>query len=196
MRTMKIHLLLPLGILMAGCGGGGGGSSEAFYGGVWDFSGVKLVDDCGTKVPSTTSIELTVNQDGSRVVVNSGVVTLTGETKPEDDGFIVTGSGTTSNGCQSGYAYSFKNASDGTADTGLVLTVQCGLVQCTVGFAGTSVRRTSRSAVTPGSSESELESIGSSLAAHTAEFTGEPAPIDEGAVDADALNAARAALGE
>lgn len=194
MSKIKTRFLLPLVILTAGCGGGGGGSSQPFYGGVWDFEGVKLVDNCGVGAPTTTSIELTVNQDGNRVVLNSGVVTLTGETKPEDDGFIVTATATSESGCQTGYGYSFKNASDGVADTALLLTVRCGLTQCTAGYGGVSVRRSGRSAVAGSDSGSNLASIGSSLAAHTAQYTGEAAEVEPGAVDADTLNAVESAL--
>src|SRR5690554_6576723 len=124
----KVILFLCALSLVVGCGGGGGGGgggrSGAFYGGIWDFTGLNLTNNCGAFVPDFTSVRMTVNQDGNRVVVNSGTVVLDGVTNPEDDGFDVTATSVSSNGCPTAYAYSFKDASDGEAAVGLALSVQ------------------------------------------------------------------------
>jgi hypothetical protein len=133
-------------LILGACGGAGGSGSGGFYAGVWDFVGAKFVDDCNTGAPGSTSITLTVNQDGRDVVVNSGNVTLTGTTN-QDDGFTVTASLPGSNGCAGAASYVFKNASDGNADVGVGIAVRCGVTQCTVAYGGPATRRSERQAL-------------------------------------------------
>lgn len=142
MKTL-IVLFASLTIL-AGCSGGGGGSdggsSDGFYAGVWDFEGTRALDDCGLGVPSTLNTRVTVNQDGNYIVANSGTVTLTGAVDASNDGFTVTASDDPGNGCSRAYAYSFKDASDGLAGVGVVVSVSCGGVICNSGYSGPAQR--------------------------------------------------------
>ena len=63
---MKRFVLMAGLLLLASCGGGGGGGgSERFYGGIWDYYGVKAADPCGVPVPDAVSSHLTVNQNES-----------------------------------------------------------------------------------------------------------------------------------
>ena len=98
---------------------------------------------------SNITVSPVVNQDGSRVVVDSGTIVLTGTTNDED-GFAVQNVGSPdANGCVTGTAYAFKNASDGNADVGVALVVRCptssGNLECAVGYGGPGVRRNNRS---------------------------------------------------
>lgn len=131
-----------LALTLSSCGGGGGGDSTPFYGGIWDFGGIKISDECNSPTPDLTGLVLTVNQDGERVVVNTGRVVLEGAVN-EDDGFTVSAEQTT-NGCNVGYAYVLKNASDGEADAVFGLAVACGYRSCVVVWGGAAIRRTTR----------------------------------------------------
>ena len=108
-----------------GGGGGGGGSDEAFYAGIWRFIGTKILDDCSSGLPNSSTVDITVNQNGNNIVAKSGNITLTGTTNNED-GFNVGYESVSSNGCPVATAYIFKNASDGNADVGLGIAAQCG----------------------------------------------------------------------
>jgi len=127
-------------IVAAACGGGGGGSKKGFYAGIWNFNGLKVLDDCRTNAPGSVSSQLIVNQDGKRVVVNSGRVTMEGETT-DKDGFEVTFVTTTDSGCLLGTACIFENASDGIADAGMAVVLECGRQSCSVVYAGSAVRQ-------------------------------------------------------
>jgi hypothetical protein len=136
-----VRILGVAGILATlGCGGGGGGSSTGDYTGTWDVNAVRLINDCGLNVSATFSSTILVNQDGSRIVVDSGSRVLQGSVN-ERDGFTVADTLPTSNGCQGGAAYSFSDASDGDADVGVALLLRCGNRQCSVGYGGRGVRR-------------------------------------------------------
>lgn len=132
----------------ASCGGGGGGDDSGggagFYAGTWDYAAYKAVDPCSSPLDERISGWLIVNQDGSRVVVNTGQITLTGTTN-DDDGFTVGWGGISDNGCETAIAYALTDASDGEADLGLAMGVRCGLQECTVGYGGSALRRDTKS---------------------------------------------------
>jgi len=145
------------------CGGSSGGGGTASYAGIWDYSATKGLDDCGLGVPATFSTVLTVNQDGRRVVVDSGRVVLTGEVN-DDDGFSVSNVSTDSDGCQTATAYVFQNASDGIANAGLAFVIRCGPAQCSVGYGGQALKR-GRSANLANDEALPLEELLSGIAA-------------------------------
>ncbi len=133
-------------LTLANCGGGGGGSSSKFYGGVWDFVARKIVDSCQTNASSNFNAVVTVNQDGDNVVANSGTITLSGKTN-DKDGFDVTGTSTTSQGCAAAYGYRFIDASDGIADAILAILVRCGSAQCDLGYGGSASKRSNKESI-------------------------------------------------
>lgn len=139
MKIIRQLSVLVLCLFSACGGGGGGGGGSAFYGGLWRFAGVNALNDCNIDIPVQVIANLTVNQDGERVVVDSGNVVLEGTTN-EEDGFAVAHSGVTENGCALALAYVFKDASDGEADTGFAIVSRCGSLQCSVAYGGTSLR--------------------------------------------------------
>lgn len=154
----KIALLSLIVFVSAACGGGGGGkSSSGFYGGTWNFAGRIVVNDCNSQIPSETVVNLVVNQDGNRVVVNAGSVTLQGNTNNRD-GFDVASASQSANGCETGTAIIFANASDGIADTGLAIVAQCGNLRCTASWGGESVRQNGKGYLAPSFDLVELES--------------------------------------
>ena len=147
MNLIKRCIFAVLVSTLVACGGGGGddSSSTGNYAGTWDVSATRVINDCGLPLPANVTVSPLVNQDGTRVVVNSGTIVLTGMTNDED-GFAVKNIGSPdANGCVTGTAYNFKNASDGNADVGVALVVQCGNRQCAVGYGGQGVRRENRS---------------------------------------------------
>lgn len=155
-------LIILIGVFaVVGCGGGGGSSSGGgTYNGIWQFNGVKVLDECGSGAPSLAAIQnLIVNQDGNNIVVNSGQITLTGTTN-NDDGFLVSTQTVSPQGCPIGYGYSFSDASDGDADVAIAIVVTCGNAQCRLGFAGNAIRDGSRSLIT---SSDSIESLANSL---------------------------------
>ncbi len=125
--------------LMA-CGGGGGGSSSGNYTGTWDIRALRVLNDCAVPVDSVFSTSIVVNQDGGRIVVNSGSRVLEGAVNGQD-GFTVSDVLPVSNGCQGFAGYSFSDASDGEADVGVAIVVRCGTRECTVGYGGGAKRR-------------------------------------------------------
>lgn len=137
---MNRSVILIGALLCSACGGGGGGTgnTKGFYAGMWTVSATKVVDDCQAGLDETISRTVTVNQNGNTVVLDSGSLVLTGTTN-EDDGFTVTHSDFT-DGCTRAAAYSFGNASDGLADVGFALSVQCGVAKCTAAYSGSGER--------------------------------------------------------
>ena len=148
--------------LLGGCGGGGGGG-QASYAGQWVFVGRNLINDCNANVPTTETLNWTVNQDGSTVVVNSGQVTLQGSTN-DKDGFEVTAYSTnSSNGCETGYGIGFEDASDGEAQAVVALVVKCGNVTCRIGYGGIATRQSTSTSNAAFLEDNTLADLGSSL---------------------------------
>lgn len=91
MKT-KVEALIVVFLLSAtSCGGGGGGGSGAEFAGVW-YGNANLVDDtCG--IISDTQQFITfnhlVNQDGEKIVVDNGLLSLLGAVTGEKS-FTVT----------------------------------------------------------------------------------------------------------
>jgi hypothetical protein len=138
MRKLSI-LIVSLTLLACGGGGGGGGGGDTFYGGVWRFVGSKQVDDCNLGLPNTTRHTHTVNQDGDRVVLDSGSAVFTGSVDRERDGFLVETS-RLSGGCAVASAFSYQDASDGEAGVGFAIVTTCGSLTCTTAWGGPSTR--------------------------------------------------------
>jgi len=148
MKTIYL-LVCPL-IFLISCGGGGSnGSPKSFYGGIWQFTGTKVIDDCNgpnSPIPNTFTTTVTINQNGENVVVDSenGATTYVGTTN-DKDGFSAeqnsSGVGATSGLiCTNSTAYVFEDASDGEANAAYVIVTICGSKQCTVAFKGTATR--------------------------------------------------------
>lgn len=155
----KYLLTIPMfctlfSLATTGCGGGGGGGTP-FYGGIWRFRGLKVVDTCRISNESVFSTTLTVNQIEDRVVVDSGRVVLEGNTN-EEDGFNVSNSSENGN-CRTISQYQFKDASDGDAEAVLAITTTCGVARCELGFAGNAERSSGKSS--SDNEESRLEEI-------------------------------------
>ena len=159
----RLSILIILCFMSVACGGGGGGDSTPFYAGIWAFTGYRVVNDCNVpSIPSQASVTLTVNQDNKRVVLQSGKVTLEGTVDDKTDGFTVSTGSTTSEGCQLGTSYVFRDASDGEADVGMAMVMVCGTRQCTIGYGGTAVRQGGK-AYTP-AGQSTIETLPDALA--------------------------------
>ena len=145
--TQRAALALTVVATMSvgGCGGGGGGG-DAFYAGNWDFTGVKLIDDCRSGLPSLSSAQHIVNQDGAAVVLNSARLTFSGAVHDED-GFQVDFQEINARNCESGSRIRYKNASDGSAEVAWAFVVRCGGLVCTVGYGGEARRSGTKAAV-------------------------------------------------
>jgi len=138
-RIIGIFALVLLAINSTACGGGGGGSSQPFYGGIWHIEGIKVIDDCNLGAPPVVTNQITVNQSGSRVVVDSGRLVFTGETNDED-GFDVFYFQRDANGCETGSSYKFTEASGGEAIFGWAVISQCGRLTCGLAYGGIATR--------------------------------------------------------
>lgn len=140
------------------CGGGGGGDSSNFYGGVWKFQGRMLINDCNLNLPGTFSATNTVNQDGTRVVLDSGSLVFEGRVNDQDDGFDV-GIRRFADGCETASAYSYQEADDGDASVGFAIVSACGSLACTVGYGGRSIRSSGRTLQSTDDIPTLLESL-------------------------------------
>lgn len=145
---MKRIALAVAFVGLAGCGGGGGGTAKedsagGFYAGTWDIQGAKVSDDCRTGLPTVATNTVVVNQDGSRVVVDSGNLVLTGSTNSRD-GFEASESAPGSPGCTTATSYSFDDASDGNAIVAFGIGAQCSGRTCLVLYSGSGTRRNAR----------------------------------------------------
>lgn len=129
-------------LLSIGCGGGGGGGTTS-YAGTWQFRGVKVVDQCNSGVASTIASTMLVNQNGSEVAVQLGNINLRG-TVNDRDGFDASMTAPGKDGCTVASSVTYRNASDGEADVGLALGVQCGNRSCAVGYGGSAIRVSDR----------------------------------------------------
>lgn len=165
-----------LGVLLCAslvaCGGGGGGSSSGNYAGTWDIGASRVLNDCGARVDPTFVTTIVVNQDNNRVVVNSGNLTLEGETN-DRDGFTVSTAYNSTNGCQVGAGYSLSDASDGEANVGIALVVRCGSRECAVGYSGTATRRDSKMLDRSAPSDNSSASVEKALTESVLEGNGE-----------------------
>ena len=112
------------------------------YSGTWFFSGTRYLNDCNVSgIPTTASATNYVTQSGTNVVVVSGSTTFSGTTHEEDGFEVYSAPQIDANGCRTIGGIRSEGASDGTADSTIVLTVQCGSVTCAVGYRGTAVRQ-------------------------------------------------------
>jgi hypothetical protein len=162
---------------MVACGGGGGGSSTANYSGTWDVSAIRVINDCGAAVGAVFSTSIVVNQDGERVVVNSGSRVLQGQVN-DRDGFTVTDILPPSNGCEAAAAYSFSDASDGEADVGVALLVRCGARECTVGYGGSATRRNGKMLGKSSAEQTDVDQVYKALGDSVLSSGGEEAQGD------------------
>src|SRR5262245_38069279 len=125
---------VALTLLFAGCGGGGG-SGAPCLGGVYSGLVVKTADTCRALLSPTASVSLTVNQDGSRIVVNQGLLTYEGQVV-SDSSF----SGVyqdTSGGCDRKVQNTISEISANSGTLHETLSVTCGIVTCQVTYVGT-----------------------------------------------------------
>ena len=181
-RVLAVVALVAVNNLI-GCGGGGGGSSSSTgnYAGTWDVSTVRVINDCALPLPTTLVTTPVVNQDGTRIVVDAGSVVLTGATNNEDGFSVTSTSSPDANGCVTGTAFNFRNASDGNADVGIALLVRCpsaGNRECLVGYGGTGVRRNNRS-VDARSADNLIPEIQANLAEAVLSGSGEVGTASE-----------------
>ena len=143
MSKISIMKVMVSMSLFCACGGGGSGNASNFYGGVWEFQGRMLINDCNLNLPGAFSAVNTVNQDGTRVVLDSGSLVFEGKVNDHDDGFDV-GIRRLADGCETASAYSYQEAEDGDASVGFAIVSACGSLACTVGYGGRSIRTSGR----------------------------------------------------
>jgi hypothetical protein len=85
---MKNLAALASVLIAIGCGGGGGGSGDPFFGGVYEVRLVAVENTCSFAVEPIDA-RYVVNQDGTRVVVDSKAGNVFEGTVSGDDRFIV-----------------------------------------------------------------------------------------------------------
>lgn len=138
----SIKTFFKLAILMltlVSCGGGsGGGDGIPFFAGRYRVNLSILGDNCGLGLPATLSATHTVNQDGQRIVLDSGSVVLTGSVNEERDGFIVTNQ-SSDNQCvtRTGIGYRISDRANADYTTVFLIEVTCGRRTCEGTYGGT-----------------------------------------------------------
>jgi hypothetical protein len=181
MKTLGLFGKIILGAatcsaFLAACGGGGGGGGGGVqsYAGTWNISAVLLVNDCGLAIDPSFATTIIVNQDGERIVVNSGSRVLQGSLN-SDDGFSVRDTVAFDNGCAGGVAYEFRDATDGEADVGVAMVLRCGVRQCAFGFGGRGTRLSQRVAEDAAAPSSPIPTLLEALSDGIATSGGEEA---------------------
>jgi hypothetical protein len=142
--TLRMLLSFSVTTVLYSCGGGGGGGNSAFYGGVWQFQGVKVIDDCNFNAPNSATLTLNVNQAGDEVIADVGSLQFSGMTNDED-GFTIIHQQPADDLCETASAIAFKEASDGNANAGYAIVTKCRSLTCSVGYSGTAIRSSRRS---------------------------------------------------
>lgn len=205
----SFSLLIAL-FFVVSCGGGGGGDSSApppppppNYSGTWSFQGSLQINTCNLLgFPATITTNPVVNHNGNDVVVVSGTITLTGHTN-DRDGFDVVGPAVAdSSGCIAATSYVFYDASDGNADAGMAVAAVCGGTACAIAYGGPAVRQSfitvAKWLVTEPDSmlESLIDDCFQKTFNESINSPMESLPLDEDALKAAAIDAAKAVIGE
>lgn len=140
-KSFRVARCLLLFAVVVGCGGGGGGDSEPFFAGVYDVNYVKVIDNCNSGLPSMLTHVHTVNQDGRRIVLDSGSINATGFVNQSDDGFEVSREDN-ENGCRVVSAAVYLPATGGADyDAGFAVISRCGSAECQVAYGGEAFKR-------------------------------------------------------
>lgn len=123
---------------LSSCGGGSGGGGAPVFAGQYRVALSILSDSCNLGLPSSLSTTQTVNQDGEKIVLDSGSTVFTGSVNDEQDGFIVTNQ-TRSDNCvtRSGFNYKIGDIPDADYSVAYLIQVTCGRTTCESGYGGT-----------------------------------------------------------
>lgn len=145
---MKINKLKSIGAMLVisslvSCGGGGGGGGNddvPQFAGVYDVTAVKVSDTCNAIADSFTTLVHTVNQDGRRIVLDSGRTVMSGTVTADNKGFDVT---TTQNsdGCTNTIATVYRPSDSADYGVGFAFVSRCGADECTASFGGVANKR-------------------------------------------------------
>jgi hypothetical protein len=144
----KALLIVILSLFLTACGGGGGdngGVNDApFFGGRWEGTATLIKNECNLDVPSQISFTHTVNQVGSRVVLDVlGGGTFSGTVDDDHKGFSLAGPSTGDNRCFGQTALGYRDV-DLNADTAGVAQLILGTCrngfECQTGWVGSAVR--------------------------------------------------------
>lgn len=172
------------------------------YSGQWSFQGALMVNDCDLSgLDNTISATNTISHSGNNVVLISGAVTFTGTTNDKDGFDVYSPLATFEDGCTGLSGYRYEGASDGNAVAALAIVVDCGSVQCNVGYGGTSVRQINNNALSfITDSNSTLKSLMDKCAQQTLEKRADSSkktlPLDEESLKATVTDIAKAAISE
>lgn len=144
MKNVYVSAIFIIGASLISCGGGSSGedSSTPFFGGVYDVSMVKVSDTCGINSNNSVSFVHSVNQDGRKIVLDSGTIVLEGEVTDSNDGFDVS-SDSTSDGCETATGIVYRPTENSNADfgVGLAIVASCGDDSCELTYGGTAKLR-------------------------------------------------------
>jgi hypothetical protein len=142
--SKKIVKIILVSFLLStiSCGGGSSGG-DPFFGGVYNVSLIKVEDSCNALPQTTTSNQVhTVNQDGRRIVLDSGQVVLQGQVIDDNTGFDVVNR-RESDGCVTSTAVVYR-PTDQDADygVGFAIIARCGgESECIATFGGLARKR-------------------------------------------------------
>lgn len=130
-RYGKAALIVFVASASLGCGGGGGDGApnskdETFYGGIYRGVILESYNSCGIPAPASGSIEWTVNQDGSRIVLDTGKTTFEGQAGPLPGMFTAEKQVDSSGHCHTTSEASCLDITDDSANAEFQVTVVCG----------------------------------------------------------------------
>jgi hypothetical protein len=134
--------LLVLPVCLLSCGGGGGGDS-AFFGGV--YRGVITIDEnpCAIALTGNGLVDWTVNQDATRIVLDSSGTTYEGAPTGSSS-FAVTRADPQSSGCLVTTDISISSIQSDSAEANFTILSSC-LPECAVKGSGSLSRSTGNS---------------------------------------------------
>lgn len=144
-RSFMLMLIIALTSVFSGCGGGssgGNGGEVPSFAGVYNIDLFRVEDSCRLNhLPLTASGSHTVRQDGNRVAVDTGTVTLNGFVNDERDGFVVSIK-TFSHDCHNTSSFGYLPPEVSGADyfVGWIIRTACGGLTGQTSYAGHAVR--------------------------------------------------------
>jgi hypothetical protein len=131
MRRYRTIPLYVLSMTLLACGGGGGGGSDtSFLGGVYQGPVAITDNPCGVPLASGGTVDWTVNQDSTRVVLDASSGATYEGAVTSDTSFAVSNE-TTSQSCTTSTNIVISNITSSSGHADVAISNDC-LAQCTV----------------------------------------------------------------
>lgn len=136
---MNKYILL-FSLIFVSCGGGGGDGSGAFFGGVYSGVAELVSDNCNLGSDPAVLFNWTVNQDPSRVVLETDSGATYEGAATSNNSFAVTKSESSSDRCHTVTSIYMSEIKAASANVIFGYDITCGVLTCTVSYVGEAVR--------------------------------------------------------